>query len=207
MATDVRTMNLSDNGDGMVSLNNNTQVQMHGAVFTSVSTNITNRTNEEMSKEKIFNEDVKDRRAAPKMAKKKEFAKFDRPARKPMPIQANLYHRAREFAAPIYDMDEPVEKRTDFRSTVYWNGNVEIDRKGKKVLEFYNSDAVTSFKITAEGFAADGMIGRAEKRFFTQLPFSLSAKLPVEVVTEDVVKIPLTLVNNTNKIIVNFFKT
>ncbi len=158
---------------------------------------------DELAEEKVIvaNEAVKDRRAAPKMAMKREMAEFDRPARKPMPIQANLYHRAREFAAPIYDMDEPVEKRTDFRSTVYWNGNVEIDRKGKKVLEFYNSDAVTSFKITAEGFAADGMIGRAEKRFFTQLPFSLSAKLPVEVVTEDVIKIPLTLVNNTKKTI------
>ena len=162
-----------------------------------------NEDRDELAKEEkvmVANKNVKDRRAAPKMEKKK-LARFDRPARKPMPIQANLYHRAREFAAPIYDMNEPVEKRTDFRSTVYWNGNVEIDRKGKKVLEFYNSDAVTSFKITAEGFAADGMIGRAEKRFFTQLPFSLSAKLPVEVVTEDVVKIPLTLVNNTNKTI------
>ena len=111
------------------------------------------------------------------------------------------YYRAREFAAPIYDKDEPVKERTDFRSTIYWNGNVEIDRKGKKVLEFYTSDAVTSFRITAEGFAADGMIGRGEKRFYTQLPFSLSAKLPSQVVTQDVLKIPVTLVNNTKKTI------
>jgi TonB family protein len=111
------------------------------------------------------------------------------------------YYRAREFSGPAYDRDEVIEKRTDFRSTTYWNGNVAIDRKGKAVLEFYNSDAVTSFKITAEGFASDGMVGRAEKLFFTQMPFSLSAKLPVEVVTEDVVKIPLTLVNNTKKTI------
>lgn len=111
------------------------------------------------------------------------------------------FYRAREFSGPAYDRDEVIEKRTDFRSTTYWNGNVKIDRKGKAVLEFYNSDAVTSFKITAEGFAVDGMIGRAEKQFFTQLPFSLSAKLPIEVITEDVVKIPLTLVNNTKKTI------
>ncbi len=159
----------------------------------------------EVMEEKVMaDQKVKDRRsAAPK--KKREFAKqgkrFDRPARKPVPKRAGQYHRARQFAAPIYDKNEPIAKRTDFRSTVYWNGNVEIDRKGKTVLEFYNSDAVTSFRVTAEGFAADGMVGRQEHLFFTQMPFSLSAKLPVEVVTQDVLKVPLTLVNNTKRTI------
>lgn len=122
----------------------------------------------------------------------------------PAPDRSN-YYRAREFSGPTYDKehdkDEPIEKRTDFRSTVYWNGNVEMDRKGKAVVEFYNSDAVTSFKVTAEGFAADGAVGRAEHRYYTQMPFSLSAKLPVEVLTQDIIKIPLTLVNNTRKTI------
>ncbi len=37
------------------------------------------------------------------------------------------------------------------------------------------------------------------QQFFTQLPFSLATKLPVEVVEGDELKIPLTLVNNTAK--------
>jgi hypothetical protein len=107
------------------------------------------------------------------------------------------YYRARQFAAPVYDKQENVEVRTDFRSTVYWNGNVEVDRTGKKVVEFYNSDDITSFRASVEGFGSDGMIGRSEMTYFTQLPFSMSTKIPVEVTTGDIVSIPVTLKNNT----------
>ncbi len=108
-----------------------------------------------------------------------------------------VYYRAKEFASPKYVKTPKKAERTDFRSTLYWNGNVVIDRKGTATLSFYTSDAITSFNIIAEGIASDGMVGRKEAKFFTQLPFSLSAKMPVEVVTEDVIQIPLTLVNNT----------
>lgn len=122
--------------------------------------------------------------------------------KKPMPNQLTQYYRAKQFASPLYvDAAEPPAEgaRTDFRSTLYWNGNVVTDRTGKTVLSFYTSDEITSFRITAEGISTDGMVGRSEKVFFSQLPFSLSAKMPVEVVTEDVVKIPLTLVNNMDR--------
>jgi alpha-2-macroglobulin-like protein len=117
--------------------------------------------------------------------------------RNPVP-QATAYYRARQFSAPVYDKKEIVETRTDFRSTVYWNGNIEIDRTGKKVVEFYNSDDITSFRATAEGFAVDGMIGRTEMTYFTQLPFSMRTKIPAEVVAGDIISIPLTLTNNTD---------
>lgn len=110
-----------------------------------------------------------------------------------------VYYRAREFAAPVYDKQETVETRTDFRNTIYWNPNVEIDRSGSKALEFYASDDITSFRTTVEGIGTDGTIGRTEKNFFTQLPFAMSIKIPVEVATEDHVSIPLTLKNNTDK--------
>jgi alpha-2-macroglobulin-like protein len=111
--------------------------------------------------------------------------------------QAAAYYRARQFSAPVYDKQETVETRNDFRSTVYWNGNIEIDRTGKKVVEFYNSDDITSFRATAEGFSVDGMIGRAEITYFTQLPFAMRTKIPAEVIAGDVISIPLTLTNNT----------
>lgn len=113
--------------------------------------------------------------------------------------QAQLYYRAKEFAAPVYDKKENVEVRDDFRNTIYWNPDVEIDRSGKKTVEFYTSDDITSFRTTVEGIATDGSVGRAEKNFFTQLPFAMSTKIPVEVATEDNVSIPLTLKNNTDK--------
>ncbi len=114
---------------------------------------------------------------------------------------ANLvhYYRARQFAAPVYKNDENVETRTDFRNTIYWNPNVEIGYSGKRTLEFYTSDDITSFRTTIEGVSADGTLGRAEKNFFSQLPFAMTTKIPVEVATEDMVSIPLTLKNNTDK--------
>ncbi|MDO9187809.1 MAG: MG2 domain-containing protein [Bacteroidia bacterium] len=110
-----------------------------------------------------------------------------------------IYFRAREFASPDYSKQENVETRTDFRNTIYWNPNIEVDRTGIKTVEFFASDDITSFRTTIEGIATDGTIGRTEKFFFTQLPFAMTTKIPVEVATEDNVSIPLTLKNNTDK--------
>jgi hypothetical protein len=116
----------------------------------------------------------------------------------------SVYYRAKQFAAPVYDKQDPslnsgVEQRTDFRNTIYWNGNLVTDRTGKTSVDFYNSDDISSFRTIVEGFGADGMIGHGEKNYFTQLPFAMTVKVPVEVATTDVVSIPLTLKNNTNK--------
>lgn len=110
----------------------------------------------------------------------------------------NVYYRARQFYTPDYEKQASVETRTDFRNTIYWNPNVEVNSTGKKSIEFYTSDDITSFRTIVEGIASDGMIGRAEKNIFTQLPFAMTTKIPVEVATEDFVSIPLTLKNNTN---------
>ncbi len=108
------------------------------------------------------------------------------------------YYRARQFYAPVYEKQGNVETRTDFRNTVYWNPEVVIGYSGKKTIEFYTSDNITSFRATIEGLNNAGELGRCEETFFTQLPFSLSTKVPLEVATEDQVSIPLTLKNNTN---------
>ncbi|CAN5855014.1 hypothetical protein BH11BAC7_BH11BAC7_13760 [soil metagenome] len=115
-----------------------------------------------------------------------------------IPVASQVYYRKREFSAPVYDKKENVETRTDFRNTIYWNPNIAVDNTGKKVVEFYTSDDVTSFRTTVEGVGTNGSVGRTEKNFFTQLPFAMSTKVPVEVATEDHVSIPLTLKNNTD---------
>jgi len=108
-----------------------------------------------------------------------------------------VYHRARQFAAPVYAQQQQVETRSDFRSTLYWNPNIEIGYTGKTTIEFYASDDISSFKATVEGIGRDGLAGRGESSFYTQLPFAMSTKVPLELVTEDVISIPLTLKNNT----------
>lgn len=116
-----------------------------------------------------------------------------------MPVAAvKKYYRARQYYAPKYEKQESVENRTDFRNTIYWNPDIEIGFNGKKVIEFYTSDDITSFRTTVEGMSNTGGIGRTEKTFYSQLPFAMTTKIPVEVATEDLVSIPLTLKNNTD---------
>ena len=113
--------------------------------------------------------------------------------------QANVkYYRAKEFAAPNYANAQKTDVRTDFRSTIYWDGNLEVGNNGLAKVEFYNNDDVSAFRTTVEGVGV-GMVGRAEKTFFTQLPFAMFTKVPNQVVFEDLVSIPLTLKNTTDK--------
>jgi len=114
----------------------------------------------------------------------------------PLPLVAR-YYRVRQFPAVAYENQSVPEVRTDFRSTIYWNGMVETDRNGKATLEFFNSDEVSSYRITLEGISDDGTAGRGEQLYYTQLPFSMAAKCPADLISGDKVSIPVTLKNNT----------
>ncbi|MFT5833452.1 MAG: TonB family protein, partial [Cognaticolwellia sp.] len=116
------------------------------------------------------------------------------------------YYKAKIFPKPIYAGQKNPKVRDDFRSTIYWNGHIEIGKTGRKTIEFYASDAITSFNITAEGIGKMGTVGRKEQKFFTQKPFSLAAKLPTEIVQGDVMKLPLTFVNNSDEAITGELK-
>lgn len=103
----------------------------------------------------------------------------------------------RVFPAPTYDgaFEGP---RTDFRDTVYWNPAVKTGVDGQATVTFYLSDAVTSFRVFAEG-AGDGRIGRSEEVFDAKLPFSMSVKLPLEVSEGDRLYLPLILANERDQ--------
>lgn len=109
------------------------------------------------------------------------------------------YFRSREFYVPQYDLTKPVEMRTDFRPTIYWNGMVDVSANGKAVVEFCNSDAITSFKTIVEGVNNQGLVGRAEYQHFTKKPLSLDAKLPATLVSGDTSVIALQIENGQNK--------
>ncbi len=114
----------------------------------------------------------------------------------PLPMVAK-YYRARQFPAVSYQNQSIPEIRTDFRSTIYWNGIVETDRNGKATVEFFNSDEVSSYTITLEGISDDGTSGRSEQLYYTQMPFSMTTKCPADLISGDKVNIPVTLKNNT----------
>lgn len=100
----------------------------------------------------------------------------------------------RVFPAPDYGGAAVPEVRTDFRETIHWVPRVKTGRDGNVTVTFWLSDAVTSFRVFTEGRGA-GLLGRDETVLKSSLPFSLSAKLPVEVSAGDRIDLPVTLTN------------
>lgn len=107
------------------------------------------------------------------------------------------YAKVRVFPTPTYD--QPFDGvRTDFRETVHWEPQVETDAQGQARVRFYLSDAVTSFRVFAEGQGGNH-IGREETTFESSLPFSLNVKIPTELSAGDVVQLPVTLSNERSE--------
>ncbi len=103
----------------------------------------------------------------------------------------------RVFPVPVYPL-EYAGPRTDFRETVYWSPVVRTGKDGKATITFPVSDAITSFRVFAEGVGG-GAPGRAEKVIASKLPFSMNVKLPLEVSQGDIMKLPLTLSNEVDR--------
>jgi hypothetical protein len=104
----------------------------------------------------------------------------------------------RVFPAPTYTKgyDGP---RTDFRETVYWKPDVHTTSDGTATVQFYLSDAVTSFRAIAEGVSSGGTPGRGEAIVASKMPMTLDAHLPLEVSSGDTVLLPVTLANETDR--------
>ena len=102
---------------------------------------------------------------------------------------------ARRFYAPKYLSTEPQE-RTDFRETIYWNPVIQTDKTGTARVEFYNSDATTTFRAITEGIGYNGKVGRAEHTYVTQNALAVDAKIPPYLTVGDKALIPLVIKNN-----------
>jgi alpha-2-macroglobulin-like protein len=115
-------------------------------------------------------------------------------AQKPGQREAQVLAAVRVFPAPSYGGVAVPEVRTDFRETIHWEPQVKTGRDGMVTVTFWLSDAVTSFRVFTEGTGA-GKAGRDETVIKSSLPFSLAAKLPVEVSAGDRIRLPVTLSN------------
>lgn len=127
------------------------------------------------------------------------YAKSRAPKFSSLIVAPKRFSSTREFYVP-----EPVRangERKDFRTTVYWNHTVVTNDKGVANVSFYNTDAVSAFRITAEGFSGTGLLGRSESVYYTQLPFSLDTKIPESLGFEDVMKLPVKIKNETGNVL------
>ena len=131
---------------------------------------------------------------APALNKRRAFPIIQPPAQDPI----SPYYLARKFP------NLPPTKtalRTDFKTTLFWTGLVDLDANGRGNYSFYTGDDITSYKITAQSAGPDGLLGVAEKLFYTELPFSISSKIPVELTIGDKITFPITVSNKTNKVL------
>ncbi|GAA4830321.1 MG2 domain-containing protein [Algivirga pacifica] len=105
--------------------------------------------------------------------------------------------KTRAFYMPKYSKKEKVKERTDFRETILWLPTLITGEDGKAMVKFFNSDDVTTFRVTAEGVSTKGLVGRKEHTFSSQLSFGIETKVPAYLTMEDTVHIPIFLKNNT----------
>jgi hypothetical protein len=69
------------------------------------------------------------------------------------------YTPAREFYHPHYDNKIEDYQATDFRSTLYWNPKLRLDKSNRKMsFVFYNNDISNKFRIVIEGMNQDGQL-------------------------------------------------
>ncbi|ACY15669.1 MG2 domain-containing protein [Haliangium ochraceum] len=104
----------------------------------------------------------------------------------------------REFPAPNYEPGYS-GPRVDFRETIYWQPSVQTGADGTAEVSFSLSDAVTSFRATAEGVSGGGLPGRGEALVQSKLPVSLAVTMPLEVSAGDSLELPVVLTNETER--------
>ena len=66
-------------------------------------------------------------------------------------LQEDFYH-------PDYHRNPPKEGQKDYRRTLYWNPDLQLDADGRAQITFFNNSQKTSIKVEAEGMTAEGVL-------------------------------------------------
>ncbi|TQF17016.1 A-macroglobulin complement component [Myxococcus llanfairpwllgwyngyllgogerychwyrndrobwllllantysiliogogogochensis] len=109
----------------------------------------------------------------------------------------------REYAH-LASPDRQKGERRDFAETLYWSAGVRTDAAtGEARVRFAMSDSVTTFKAFAGAVDVDGALGASVAELESVQPFYTEPKLPLEVTSGDVVRLPVALVNGTDATLTN----
>jgi len=103
-----------------------------------------------------------------------------------------------KFYIPKYNQEE-VQKRTDFRQTIYWNPMVQTDEDGEAKISFSTSDEVTSFSIIAEGASIKGEIGTGLGKVVVSKALNSDCKIPSYFVQGDTSVLRIVVDNDSNE--------
>jgi hypothetical protein len=76
----------------------------------------------------------------------------------------NGYTPVREFYQTRYENKVEDFQATDFRTTLYWNPKLRLDKSHRKMsFVFYNNDITNKYRIIVEGVNQDGKLCRIEE--------------------------------------------
>ena len=71
------------------------------------------------------------------------------------------YSDSVEFYHPTYDTPEKKDaRRSDLRSTIYWNPALQLDEEGNAIIEYYTPDSTAPEDIIIEGIDENGKVYR-----------------------------------------------
>ena len=71
------------------------------------------------------------------------------------------YSDSVEFYHPTYDtLEKKDARRSDLRSTIYWNPALQLDEEGNAIIEYYTPDSTAPEDIIIEGIDENGKVYR-----------------------------------------------
>jgi hypothetical protein len=63
-----------------------------------------------------------------------------------------------QFYSPDYSKQTPSEDKKDYRRTLYWNPNLNLNDEGEAEVVFYNNCRTSVLSVDAQGQASNGML-------------------------------------------------
>lgn len=115
-----------------------------------------------------------------------------------VPSKRRIVPKNLKFYVPKYSQ-EKVQKRTDFRQTIYWNPMVQTDENGEAKISFSTSDEVTSFSIIVEGASVKGEIGIGLGKVVASKALNSDCKIPSYFVQGDTSVLRIVVDNDSNE--------
>ncbi|MBP5771428.1 MAG: hypothetical protein J6W75_08725 [Bacteroidaceae bacterium] len=68
------------------------------------------------------------------------------------------FNVADDYYHPNYKLNPPTDGQNDYRRTLYWNPELQLDAEGKATVRFFTGSKPTALTIEANGQAADGIL-------------------------------------------------
>ena len=68
------------------------------------------------------------------------------------------FARPAQFYSPNYSRYKLPEGQKDYRRTLYWNPNLQLDSEGRARVTLFNNSRTTQIQVEAAGQAADGTL-------------------------------------------------